>query len=82
MNDTEKEVAEIYRKMLCTLSPQRRLEMAAEMFSDCRRIVKDSLQQQNLPDQDVRLEIFRRFYSGDFTKVECEKIIAHLQACR
>lgn len=82
MNDTEKEVAEIYRKMLCSLTPQRRLVMAAEMFSDCRRIVKCSLQQQSLTDQDIRLEIFRRFYAGDFTKVECEKIIAHLQACR
>ncbi len=80
MNDTEKEIAEIYRKMLCNLSPQTRLKMAAEMFSDCQKIVKDSLQQQNLPDQDIRLEIFRRFYCCDFTKVECEKIIAHLQA--
>ncbi len=81
MNDTEKEVAEIYRKMLCRLSPQKRLKMAAEMFSDCRKIVIDSLRQQNLPDQDVRLEIFKRFYASDFTKSECEQILAHLQAC-
>lgn len=79
MSDTDSKVEEIYQKMLCSLSPQKRLKMAAEMFSDCRKIVIDSLRQQSLPEEKIRIEVFQRFYKCDFTESECEKILAHLQ---
>lgn len=80
MNDTENKIAEIYQKMMLSVSPQNRLKMAAEMFSDCRRIVLNSLQQENTPEKDIRIKLFQRFYACDFSKSDCEKILSYLQS--
>jgi hypothetical protein len=78
MNDTEKKTEEVYRKMLSGLLPQKRMQMAAEMFSTARQIVIASLRQQNLTEKQIRLQLFKRFYAADFSEEEKKQILNHL----
>jgi len=80
MNDTNTAVETRYREMLMRLPPRRRLEMADAMFTDAKKLVEESIRQQNgaLTSIELKIEIFRRFYACDFSDHELSTIIDHL----
>jgi hypothetical protein len=78
MNDTDKKTEKIYKKMLSGLLPQKRMHLAAEMFSTARQIVIASLRQQKLTENQIRIQLFQRFYASDFSEEEKKQILNYL----
>jgi hypothetical protein len=80
MNDTDAAVEARYRAMLLSLAPQERLRQAAEMFSDARKLVEESIRLRHARGSvgERKIELFRRLYECDFSESELAAIITHL----
>jgi hypothetical protein len=80
MKDTPANVEARYREMLLSLSPIERLVMACRMFSTAKALVQAGILNENpeLDEKALRGKIFQRFYGGDFSASESERILRHL----
>lgn len=76
MKDTSEPVLEIWQRNLVSKSSQERVEMACSMFEFSRQLVIASLMvvDPNLTELQVKREVFRRFYRGDFPAEEFLRI--------
>jgi hypothetical protein len=80
MNDTPALVDQLYRDLLLSRSPSERVRMACSMHAAARDLIR-----AGIPDdawqtpEDLRLEVFRRFYHEDFTPEEMDRIVAGLR---
>lgn len=80
MNDTSPEVEFRFHTMMMKKSGEDRLKMGFTMFGMARRQVIASIS-MNKPDadiQEIRKEIFIRFYGQDFSLKEQKKILMHI----
>lgn len=77
MNDTNSVMASQFRKLIMAKSREERLIMGCSMFDTAKRIVKDSILNQNprITPQRIKKEIFLRFYGMEFNKSEKERIL-------
>ncbi|MBF0408565.1 MAG: hypothetical protein HQM10_14545 [Candidatus Riflebacteria bacterium] len=80
MNDTTPELDKKYREMLMALSPVERMKMAGRMFSASKKLVEACILQKkpHIDEKQLRIEIFKRIYGQDFTELQIESIIMHL----
>jgi len=70
-----------FRNMILARSGEDRLKMGCSLHSMAQARVKASLQKRN-PDfspNDLRRELFLRFYEKDFDLKTVEKILKHLE---
>lgn len=61
MNDTPKEIRRLQFEMMKKLSPNRRIELACEMFQTAREMIIASLP-KNLSEQEFKKQLYFRTY--------------------
>jgi hypothetical protein len=80
MNDTDPRMEKKMMEMMMSRTASERFEMGCSMFDFAKEIVVSSIKQKNpgISRQELRKEIFLRFYGDDFSPEQREKIIDHL----
>jgi len=66
------------RALMAARSPEERLRMAARMFAGAKVLVRVGYTGPAGDEAEMRRHIFRRFYGGDFTPDERERILEYL----
>jgi len=80
MNDTSLKMTAYYDRLMMERSPQERLRMGCAMFDTAKQMVRDSIMSDNnqlLPDE-IKREIFLRFYGQELTVDRRNKILKNL----
>jgi len=77
MNDTHPEVALQFRDLMKAKSNEQRLLMGCSMFDTAKQIVQSAIygQRPEITPEEMRKEIFLRFYGQEFSRAEKEKIL-------
>lgn len=78
MDDTSPQIEELYRRMLMARSGSDRLRMGAGMFDAAKQLVRASLP-EGLSEDEIRVQLFRRFYATDFDAERREEIERYLR---
>jgi hypothetical protein len=63
MNDTSPEIEQKMHEMIMARSGAERLRMGASMFESAKAIIISSLP-KNLPEDELRRQLFRRIYGS------------------
>lgn len=81
MNDTSPMMEKKMREMIQAKDPIDRLKMGCSMYQTSRYLIERAILEENplISKEDLKKEIFLKFYRNDFSPQECEKIIKHLQ---
>jgi len=76
MNDTHPEVAAQFRDLMKARSNEQRLLMGCSMFDTAKQIVQSAIYSQHpgITPEEMRKEIFLRFYGLEFSQAAKEKI--------
>ena len=76
MNDTHPEVAAQFRDLMKARSNEQRLLMGCSMFDTAKQIVQSAIYSQHpeITPEEMRKEIFLRFYGLEFSQADREKI--------
>ena len=82
MNDTPEHIRKIQYDIIMSKTPEERFLMGIEMMEDVRRMVEGSIREQNpgISDIDLRIAVFKRYYSKDFTPERLNDIIESMRA--
>lgn len=77
MKDTSTEIRKKQYELIFQLSESQRFSEGIKMINMGRTIVENSIKEQNpnITDLEMRIAIFKRYYSLDFSKQEMDKII-------
>ncbi len=80
MNDTAPDMKKKFAAMIAARSPEERLQMASHMFETGRALLRVGLQKQyhTLDEAQLSTKIFLRLYKNDFSRVEINRIVAHI----
>jgi hypothetical protein len=76
MIDTTSEIKDKIDEIYKNKSGEEKLLIALSMFETARELVISSLP-SNLSDEELRKELFLRFYGNDFSINEKEKILTN-----
>lgn len=77
--DTSPDMQARYRDMLLALTPEERLVMCTQMWSDARALVVAGLADEPNPEgHSLRTRIFLRMYGRDFEPAERDRIVTRL----
>jgi len=82
MNDTPKDVQDLFRTLLMQRSGEERLKMGCDMFTTSRAIIRSSLEGKGLSETEMAVQIFIRTYGSDFSSDNLAKITTWLRASR
>lgn len=76
MNDTHPEMAAQFRNLMKAKSNEQRLLMGCSMFDTAKQIAQSAIYAQHpaITPEEMRKEIFLRFYGLDFSQADREKI--------
>lgn len=76
MNDTHPEVAAQFRDLMKAKSNEQRLLMGCSMFDTAKQIIQSAIYSQHpgITPEEMRKEIFLRFYGLEFSQAEREKM--------
>ena len=77
MNDTHPEIAARFRDLMKARSNEQRLLMGCSMFVTAKKIAKSAIYNQHpsISPEEMKREIFLRFYAQDFRPADREKIL-------
>jgi len=78
MSDTTFEIENKLNQTYFSKSGEEKLLIALKMFETARDIVLSSLP-KNLSDNELRKELFLRFYGNEFDELTKEKILDRLK---
>jgi len=78
MSDTTFEIENKLNQTYFSKSGEEKLLIALKMFETARDIVLSSLP-KNLSDNELRKELFLRFYGNEFDELTKEKILERLK---
>lgn len=80
MNDTSPEMEIRFRKMMMEKSGEERLKMGFSMFDFARKQVIASIKEKypEANENEIKKEVFLRFYGDDFSEEELKSILKHL----
>jgi hypothetical protein len=83
MNDTHPDIAARFRELMMSKSGEERLLMGFSMYDAAREIVRSAIlaQRPGITPEEMRQEIFLRFYGQEFSPADREKILAALTTC-
>lgn len=84
MNDTSKNIKQIYNEKLMAKSPLERLKMASDMYDSVKRLSKSGLlrEKKHLDQPMLRRELFLRIYGSDFSVSERKRIVEKISNLR
>lgn len=74
MHDTNSEAEKLWRTSIMSRSSQERLTMGLSMYETAQKIVLASLDAIQDPIEK-KIQLFRRFYSRDFSEKEMTLIV-------
>ena len=76
MNDTHPEMAAQFRNLMKAKTNEQRLLMGCSMFDTAKQIVQSAIYDQRsaITPEEMKREIFLRFYGLEFTHADKEKI--------
>ena len=76
MNDTHPEVGVRFRNLMKAKSNEERLLMGCSMYDTAKQIVQSAIysQRPEITPEEMRKEIFLRFYGLEFSQAEKEKV--------
>ena len=77
MNDTHPQVALKFRDLMKAKSNEQRLLMGCSMFDTAKQVVRSAIYSQHptITPEEMRKEIFLRFYGLDFSRTDREQIL-------
>ena len=80
MNDTHPDVAIRFRDIMMSKTGQQRLLMGFSMYDTTRQIVRSAIynSRSEITDEEMKKEIFLRFYGNDFSRADREKFLSTL----
>ncbi len=78
MKDTSPQMEKIYSSMLMGRSGSDRLKMASDMFDMARALARANLATQFDSEKDIKIQLFKRIYEGDFDQATMDKILLRL----
>jgi len=80
MNDTDEQTAAIYHRLIMSKSGSERLLMGFSMLATARALAEASIRAEHpeITPTELKVELFRRFYSQEFDEEQQQRIIAHL----
>ena len=78
MNDTHPEVAARFRDLMMARSNEQRLLMGCSMYDTAKQIVQSAVRSQRpaITPEEMKKEIFLRFYGRQFSRADREKILS------
>lgn len=78
MNDTPPEIASQFRRLMMAKSNEQRLIMGCSMYDTARQIARSAIYSQHpqITPQEMKKEIFLRFYGHEFSQTDKEKILS------
>lgn len=82
VTDTPPEVEIRYRDLIMALTPGERLAMASRMFDTARALALAGISARlgkDATEQDLRVELFLRFYGKDLAPRELQRIVSDLR---
>ncbi len=82
MQDTTPEMRKKQYEIVFQMSETQRFAEGIKMIQMGRMIVENSLKEQNpqITDLEIRIAIFKRYYSRDFSKQEIDNIVTAFYA--
>ena len=82
MSDTHPDVAVRFRDLMMSKTGQQRLLMGCSMYDAARQIVRSSIynDRPEITDEEMKKEIFLRFYGREFSRADREKFLSVLTA--
>ena len=80
MFDTHPDVAIRFRDLMMSKSGQQRLLMGCSMYDTAKKIVRSSIynSRPEITDEEMKKEIFLRFYGKEFSLADKEKFLSAL----
>ena len=80
MFDTHPEVAIRFRDLMMSKSGQQRLLMGCSMYDTAKQIVRSAIynSRPEITDEEMKKEIFLRFYGKEFRRDDREKFLSEL----
>jgi len=80
MNDTYPDIAARYQKLMMLKSGEQRLLMGCSMYDTAKQIVCSAIYNKHpqITTEQMKKEIFVRFYGQDFSRSDAEKILSVL----
>ena len=78
MNDTHPDIAVRFKKQMMSRSGQQRLLMGCSMYDTAKSIVRSAIlaQHPEIAPEELRKEVFLRFYGREFSQADREKILS------
>jgi hypothetical protein len=78
MNDTHPEMAVRFRDLMKAKTNEQRLLMGCSMFDTAKHIAQSAIysQRPSITPEEMRKEIFLRFYGLEFGQADREKILS------
>ena len=82
MNDTHPDVAIRFRDLMMSKTGQQRLLMGCSMYDTAKKIVRSAIynSRPEITDEDMKKEIFLRFYGNEFNQADREKFLSALMS--
>ncbi len=82
MFDTHYDVAIRFRDLMMSKTGQQRLLMGCSMYDTAKKIVRSAIynNRPEITDEEMKKEIFLRFYGQEFSRADREKFLSALTA--
>jgi hypothetical protein len=82
MFDTHPDVAVRYRDLMMSRNGQQRLLMGCSMYDTAKQIVRSAIynSRPEITDEEMKKEIFLRFYGNEFSPADREKFLSALKS--
>jgi len=80
MNDTHPDIVVRFQNLMMLNSSERRLRMGCSMYDTAKKIVQSAVYERcpGITAEQMRKEIFIRFYGLEFSRTDRERILAAL----
>ena len=82
MYDTHPDIAIRYRDLMMSKTGQQRLLMGCSMYDTSKQIVRSAIynSQPEITEEEIKKEIFLRFYGKEFSRFDREKFLSTLMS--
>ena len=80
--DTHPDIAIRFRDLMMSKTGQQRLLMGCSMYDTAKKIVRSAIynSRPEITDEEMKKEIFLRFYGKEFSRADREKFLSALMS--
>ncbi len=78
MDDTSQEIRKILQQRYASLTGEERMALGFQSCETAKNIVLSSFP-KGLSQKEIRIRLFLRYYSNDFSEEDKKKIVRHLE---